>query len=130
VTRQQTFIRFVVVGGTATALQYLVLVILVRLLRIEPWVGSDLGFALSAVYNYGMNRRFTFASNQPHHVTVPRFVVMVLLGAVVNTIIMTMMTAIGLYYLFSQVIATAVVLAVNFFIAASWVFVDNKRKHP
>ena len=109
-------------------IQYLVLTALVTWCRIEPWVASDVGFSLSAVYNYAMNRRFTFASRQSHLVAASRFALLVAAGVTTNTVIMKGLTQIGLYYLISQVVASAVVLILNFSLANYWVFAGHKSE--
>jgi putative flippase GtrA len=122
------FVRFVLVGGTATVIQYLVLTALVAWSRVEPWIASDVGFTLSAVYNYNMNRWFTFESREPYLASAGRFALLVTLGVMTNTIIMRGLTQLGLHYLLAQVAASAVVLTQNFSLANFWVFAGQKGR--
>jgi putative flippase GtrA len=115
-------VRFVIVGGIATLIQYVVLMVLVAGLLIQPWVASDIGFVVSAVYNYLANRRFTFDSRQSHLVAATRFAIMVAIGVATNTIIMRTLPQFGFHYLAAQLVASAAVLVLNFSIAKYWVF--------
>ena len=116
-------LRFLAVGAVATALQYAILVALVRYARWDPVSASTLGFATSMWLSYLLNRRFTFASDRPHVQALPRFVVTALCGLG--------LTALGMYllvsrmqvnYLVAQVSVTAAVTAWNFVLNRWWSF--------
>ena len=79
-------LRFLLVGGTATAMQYAVLVALVRWAGVGPTLASCIGFVLSAVLNYALNRRFTFRSQARHAQALPRFAAKRLSRAVESTV--------------------------------------------
>jgi putative flippase GtrA len=58
-------VRFGLVGGVATAIQYVILVALVHA-GVAPPVGSAIGFVVSAFGNYLLNYHFTFRSRESH----------------------------------------------------------------
>ncbi|MBK7457472.1 MAG: GtrA family protein [Betaproteobacteria bacterium] len=58
------FLRFLGVGGLATALHYAIMAALVVRGWMGPVAASTLGFSVSAVLNYRLNHRFTFRSGQ------------------------------------------------------------------
>ncbi len=118
-----SFVRFSGVGAFATAVQYLVLVVLVELWGADAALASGIGFALSAVLNYLLNRRFTFRSERPHRQAFSRFVLVAGSGLALNTLLMWIGTH-GLHigYLIVQVAATGLVLLFNFTLNRSWVF--------
>ena len=53
------------VGGLSTLLQYLVLFTLLELCRADAILASSVGFAVSALLNYGLNYRLAFHSDRP-----------------------------------------------------------------
>ena len=116
------FVRFALVGGTATAIQYGVLVLLVRGLGMAPTPASSIGFAVSAVVNYALNYRFTFRSDRPHGPATARFGALAGAGLLVNSGIMHVMVGMRVPYLLAQVCATAVVLFWNFVGNSLWTF--------
>jgi len=118
---QWRFARFAVVGGGATLLQYLLLVLLVEGLHAAPVAASAAAFSLSALANYWLNYRFTFASRRRHRQTLPRFALVALLGLAINTASFAALLPL-LPYLAAQVIATAVTLIANFTLHHYWIY--------
>lgn len=118
----QQVLRFASVGAAGTALHYLVLVASVALLHASPALGAMLGAGVGALSNYCLNRRFSFASGRRHREAFPRFVVMVILGILLNGGLMQGLTRLGLHYLAAQVVATVLLLGVNFFLSRQWIF--------
>jgi len=113
------------VGVLATALQYLLTAGLV-LADVLPLVAaSTVAFLISAVFNYWANARLTFAS-QGHpagnRTQQLRFAAMVGLGCAVNAGLLRAAVVLGLHPVFSQLVATAGVLASNFTLSRLWVF--------
>jgi|HubBroStandDraft_1064217.scaffolds.fasta_scaffold637453_1 putative flippase GtrA len=115
--------RFLVVGGTATAVQYIVLVACVRALSLAPVVASAIGFALSSVLNYYLNYRLTFRSSRAHVSALPRFLLIAGIGLIANSVAMWLLTkSAHLGYLLSQVLTTALVLIWNYTANRKWTF--------
>ena len=117
------FSRFALVGGIATAAQYLILIALVDLLGWGAVFASALGYAASTLLNYALNRSFTFASQRAHLAALPRFLLVAASGLAMNTGLMWVFTVgAGLYYLLAQVLATGIVLVWNFVLNSHWTF--------
>lgn len=116
------FVRFILVGGVATAIQYALLVLLVRGCRMAPTPASSIGFVLSAIVNYLLNYRFTFRSNRPHGPAAAKFAAVAGMGLVINAAIMHFTVGMGVQYLLAQVCATTVVLFWNFAGNSLWTF--------
>ncbi len=124
------FVRFALVGGVATAIQYALLILLVRAFGMAPTPASSIGFVLSAVVNYLLNYRFTFQSNRPHAAAMAKFGLLAGAGLLINAAIMHVMVAAGVHYLLAQVCATAVVLFWNFIGNSLWTFgVEPVEQH-
>lgn len=130
----QQFVSFLMVGGLATALQYLILIALVQLGSADVVMASSIGFAISAIFNYLLNRRMTFRSSRAHTQALPRFMVVACTGLILNALCLSLLhDQVGLHYLIAQVIATIVTLVWNFVLNRLWTFspvsvVDNTRK--
>lgn len=121
-THLSRFLRYIVVGGVATAIQYVILVLLVRAFGMAPTPASTIGFVLSAGVNYLLNYRFTFQSNRPHGPAAAKFAVLAGTGLLINAAIMHLMTGAGVQYLIAQVCATSVVLFFGFISNSLWTF--------
>lgn len=114
--------RFVIVGGVATVIQYALLILFVRGFGVAPTAASSAGFVVSAVVNYLLNYRFTFQSNRPHAPAMAKFGLLAGAGLLINAAIMHLLVAAGVHYLLAQVCATAVVLFWNFVGNSFWTF--------
>lgn len=117
------FVKFLGVGGTATLLQYAVLILMVEFEFAEPVVASTFGYALSSICNYLLNYYFTFGSNAHHHLAALKFTVVAITGLCINSGLVYLLTEVlDLHYLFAQVLSTATVLLWNFFIHNHWTY--------
>jgi putative flippase GtrA len=128
----RSFVRFILVGATTTACQYVVLALLVELLHIRADFASPIGYGVGAAVSYVMNRLWTFKSDLSHAQSLPRFIVMIGIGLLVSFVVMHVLVGIaGIHYLLAQVLTTGIVMLSNYLLAASWVFIasDAREKH-
>jgi putative flippase GtrA len=122
-----SFPRYVGAGAAGTLCHYCVLALLVGVFAVRPALGSVTGALVGASVNYILNYHFTFASNLPHRVTVPRFALVAAISAALNGSGMWFATTLlGLHYFVAQLGCTASVLAVGYLLNAAWTF----RSHP
>lgn len=123
-----TLPRFLLVGGAATALHYLVLIVVVQLEFAEPVGASSLGFGVGALFNYVANRRFTFRSGRPHREALPRFTLVAVSGFAINAFILWIShDVISLHYILGQTIATLGTLSWNYTLNRMWTFAFPAR---
>lgn len=116
------FMRFVMVGGGATVLQYTLLVVLVQTTPLAETACSALAFALSAVANYLANYYFTFKASRRHREAFIRFVVTACLGVVINSLTFYLANQLLPHYLLAQILATGVTLVSNFLLHKFWIY--------
>jgi putative flippase GtrA len=117
------FGRFAIVGGVATAFQYVVLIVCVRELSLAPVAASAIGFALSSGLNYYLNYRLTFRSSRAHITALPRFLLIAGIGLGANSVAMWVLTkSAHLGYVQAQLIATTLVLLWNYAANRKWTF--------
>ncbi|MDW7646141.1 MAG: GtrA family protein [Desulfuromonadales bacterium] len=115
------FLVFSAVGAVGTTSHFVVLFLLVQFAGTPPVPASVAGFVVGAVVNYWLNYLITFRSHKPHGPTFTKFLVVALVGLGLNTLIMAIGTM-WLYYLFSQALATGLVLVWNFLCNRFWTF--------
>jgi putative flippase GtrA len=121
------FIKFLGVGGAATAIQYGILMLLVELASVTPVVASTVGYIVSGLVNYTLNYHFTFGSSARHGVAGSKFIVVALVGLLINSSIVFLMNELGgLHYMASQVIATVCALVWNFTAHKCWTYRSAK----
>lgn len=117
------FARYVMSGGVATGVHYVVLVALVESSLLAPAPAAMTGAACGALVAYAGNRRFTFDSRACHCVALPRFLLVAALGVVLNGALVGAGTAIlEWHYLGAQVAATIAVVTVTYHLNRHWTF--------
>lgn len=123
------FLKFSIVGAIATICQYAALVVLVEFASIDSVAASAMGFVIGAFVGYVLNYRHTFQSTLPHRVALPKYLVTAGIGLALNTAVMFgLVRYLHVYYILSQVGATAVTLIWNFAINSAWSFRPGKEK--
>jgi putative flippase GtrA len=121
-------VSFIGVGAIATLVQYCILVFSVEVLGLRPFLGSSVGFAISAILNYWLNYHFTFRSQNSHVGAASRFALVALAGLLLNALAMVLLGRVpGLPYIAAQIIATVVVLAWNFLGNSLWTFAHRRE---
>lgn len=121
------FSIFLVIGGLCTGLHYAILIALIQLVSVDPVWASAIGFCLSAVLNYLLNRRLTFGSSRAHAVAAPRFAGVATSGLAINTGVLALVNGVmGWHYLVAQLLATGATLVWNFGLHKLWTFADPK----
>ncbi len=109
----------------ATVTTYAVLIVGVEGLHISAVTASIAGYMLGMVVNYLLNYRYTYGSDQHHHVVIPKFLTVMAVGMFINAALMYVgINWLGLHYLLAQLAAVAVVLMWSFTANRLWTFVD------
>lgn len=108
-------IRYGLVGTGAALLQLGLLAIFVEILQIEAVLASTAALAISVVVNYALQRHFTFRSKSRHVVAGPRFIVLTLATLATNGVLFSAISTV-LPYLLSQIITTATIFPVNYYL--------------
>ncbi|GAB2528418.1 GtrA family protein [Microbulbifer agarilyticus] len=112
---------FILVGGIATAVQYLLLIALVELFGVFAVAASAVAYGGAALVSYLLNFHVTFSGRAGHRQALPRFIAVVIIGLGVNTLSFTVLL-VFLPYLFAQVGATLVTLVSNYLLHQYWIY--------
>jgi putative flippase GtrA len=124
--RAVQFLHFAVMGALGTGIHYAILIVLVSEFNQSASLSAMIGATAGAFANYFLNYHFTFASDRRHREALPRFLAMAALGVAMNGLIVEALTLYKLNYLVAQIIATLVILGINFMVSRTWIF----RKLP
>ena len=118
------FFWYIIAGGIATAAHYAVLIALVEWLGVSAAPSAFIGALCGAVVAYLVNRRITFtASSSRHGQALPRFMVISLLGALLNGALVWLgVEQLGWHYLLAQALATVLVMGMTFQLNRTWTF--------
>jgi putative flippase GtrA len=120
---EHKFVRFLIVGGIATFIQYVALIWTVERRHWNAVLASSLGYFLSAIANYLLNYYFTFRSDNHHGVAATRFAIVAAAGLALNGLLMELLAArLHVPYVLSQVLATVGTLLWNYWANSKWSF--------
>ena len=123
----KSFFRFLLVGGSATALHYAIMFGLMHYELCSKGYASATGYSLSTLFNYWANARFTFGGQHKHAESMPKFVMTATAGLGINQLVLLSLTQLGLPVAPAQIFATGTVLVWNYVINAIWSF---RARHP
>lgn len=136
-------IRFVLVGGTNTIIDFTILFTLVNYLGIAIVYGNVISTSVALTFSYFVNKKFTFKDNSPTGKSqLIRFLLVTLTGLWLIQPIIIAFTQAGIqianisinrnYILFiGKIIATCITLIWNYVLYKKYVFIeksDNKDK--
>lgn len=122
------FIKFLAVGGSATAIQYAIFLLLIHQQQ-TPIVATSIGYIISSIFNYLLNYYATFASTAKHQIAIIKFSTVAALGLIINGTIVYGLTKIHIHYLIAQIAATLAVLLFNYFMHKYWTY-KNSHNQP
>lgn len=118
-----SFARFLLVGGSCTAVQYLLLATLIDGFGWRPVAASGTAYAVAVVLNYELSRRWTFHGRPASWRSFLRFVAVSVAGLALNLLLFAGALHAGVpHYLIAQAIATVVTMGVNFTLYRMWAF--------
>lgn len=119
-------LKYGLVGVLGTLVHWGTLIALVEGLRVDPVLGSTVGFILTLILSFYLNLRWTFALPSGEGRMSNRFVkysVISLIGLLLNSGIMYVAVHLLMWpYLGGQVVALLVVPLSNYLLHARWTF--------
>lgn len=110
-------IRFSIVGGIATLIDFIFLYIFKEFLNMDVIIANTLSFIISVTYNYIASITWVFDTNKNKNKKIQfiLFIIFSIVGLIINNIILYILTdKLNIYYLISKVVATLFVMIFNF----------------
>ena len=110
-------IKFSIVGGIATIIDFVFLYIFKEFLNIDVILANTLSFIISVTYNYIASITWVFDTNKNKNKKIQfiLFIIFSVVGLIINNVILYILTdKLNIYYLISKVIATIIVMIFNF----------------
>ncbi|MDT8384044.1 MAG: GtrA family protein [Gammaproteobacteria bacterium] len=118
-----TVLRFAISGGLATAVHAGLFVGLIEGFSVRPVGAAGLAFVAALLVSYGMNYHWTFSVSAPHRLMLPRFIVVALLGLLLNLgITYAVVDLLGHWYGYALMGVVMVVPLMTFALSKWWVF--------
>ncbi len=120
-------LRFSVVGGSAAAVHYLSVIVLVSVGAIRPLYANILAFAVAFWVSYAGHRYFTFTARERHGRTLPRFFAVALGSFLLNQLLFASLLRYCAFlpYYVSLAIVLVAVAALTFVVSRRWAFATS-----
>lgn len=123
------FFRYLFVGGFAAVVNIGSLYIFTEFAHLHYLIANVLGFILGLLTNYLLSKWLVFSTeNDINKVT--EFIIYAIIGVVglgLDTGFVWLFTTIGLYYMISKIVSTALVFIWNFFARKIIYVIINKK---
>lgn len=117
------FARYIVAGGSALGLHFLLMTLLIETGMSGEVAASATGFVAGCLLNYTLQYHYTFASDASHGRAAWRYTLVTLSMLILNLLIfksLLMLTSAG--WVLAQLIASAAVFVGNFLINRRYTF--------
>lgn len=116
-------LKFMTVGGTSFIIDFCILYILTEFAHWHYLLSATLAFIVAGMYNYTLNRNWTFKANGSQKKQFSVFLVMGGIGLLLNNFILyTSVDIIGIWYIYGKIIAAGLVTIYNFFVNKYFTF--------
>lgn len=109
--------KFIIVGGTATLLDWAVYYVLYNFLHINPLIANILSFTVSVIYNYiaSVNWVFDVNKNKSKVAMLVEFLVLSVIGLLISELLLWIgIDKLGLNEMLVKIGATVIVMIFNF----------------
>lgn len=120
------FVGFLLAGGTATALNYAVFVVLL-LAGVHHLAAATIGYLTGIALSYAINLRLVFRDAVTLRARVPRYVAAYLAALVLQLALLEALVRGGMVPLVANALALLVVVTLNYLAISRFVFPDREK---
>ncbi|GAA3319835.1 hypothetical protein GCM10017710_43340 [Arthrobacter ramosus] len=120
-------LKFLIVGGLSFAIDLGLLVLLHEGLGVDLWFATPAAFLSSLVFNYFVQRSYTFQSNNRAHISMFRYGLLVVFNVFATDVIVNFFDTLALTYAGGKVVSTVSTMTWNFFLYKYWIFRSDSR---
>lgn len=114
--------KFLVVGGASFAIDLGLLALLHEVGNVDLWIATPIAFLASLVFNFFVQRKFTFQSGARAHVSFLKYGALVVFNLIATDVIVNVVDASGHSYAIGKVLATVATTVWNFLLYKYWIF--------
>lgn len=119
-------VRFLIVGVLSFALDLGLLIVLHEVAGVALWVATPVAFITSLVFNFLLQRIYTFKATNKGHVSAFKYGLLVVFNVLATDVIVLLFAETELTYAAGKVVATVLTMVWNFFIYKYWIFPSAK----
>jgi putative flippase GtrA len=114
--------RYLIIGGLSFVLDFALLALLHEYNGIPAGFAAGMAFAGSALFNYTLQKAFSFGSRGAHGRALPRYLALLTGNLLFTSLVVEGAVLLGFPWAVGKIIATSIVTVGNFFLYKIWVF--------
>lgn len=115
-------IKFLLVGGASFAVDLAILVLLHEVFAVDLWIATPVAFIASLIFNFALQRSFTFRARNRRHVSLFKYLALVVFNILAIDVIVNAFDAWGISYGIGKAVATVLTTSWNFWLYKAWIF--------
>lgn len=119
---QNAVVRFLLVGGLSFVLDLGLLALLHEVFGVALWAATPIAFVVSLIFNFLLQRIFTFRATNKGSVSAAKYILLVILNILVSDLVVTGFDALGWSYVVGKTTATILTTVWNYFLYRHWIF--------
>lgn len=119
-------VRYVAIGGLSFLIDFGLVALLHEVAGLPVWLAAAAGFLASFVFNYFLQRMFSFGSRTPHGGALVRYSLLVGVNTLITVGIVTLLDLTVVGWAVGKVFATIVTTFGNYFAYRYWVFPSHR----
>ena len=109
--------KFIIVGGIATIIDWIIYYILVKHIKMDPLIGNIISFSISVIYNFTASVKWVFNVNE--NKSKKKMFIEFIVFSIIGLLLTELLLWIGIHLLgqnemMIKIISTAIVMVFNF----------------
>lgn len=127
-------VKFLLIGGLSFVIDLGLLILLHEFFGVGLWIATPISFIASLVFNFALQRSFTFKATNRSIESLIKYVLLVIFNIFATDIIVNLFAGTELTYATGKVVSTVSTMVWNFFIYKYWIFpsrdpAEHSEKH-
>lgn len=124
---RSSLIRYLFIGGSSFLIDFGLLFLFYEILGVKLWISTGIAFLASFVFNYSLQRVFSFSSQSNHGLSLVKYIGLVVFNTLATIAIVAFLDQF-LAWQVGKVVATIATTAWNYLAYRYIVFVDKPFK--
>ncbi|UVJ38302.1 GtrA family protein [Arthrobacter sp. CJ23] len=124
--RNSHLVKFLIVGVASFAIDLGILALLHDGAHVDLWIATPVAFAASLVFNFYVQKKFTFESGAKAHVSFLKYGSLVVFNLIATDVIVNVIAGAGHAYAIGKIVSTLATTGWNFLLYKYWIFKDEK----
>lgn len=115
-------LKFLISGGLAAITEYILFIVLVLWISLDPVIAQPISFSAGLVTSYGLNRAWVFGTNKRIFGEFIKYGILAVINLFVGTVLIVLLDSIGLQVLIAKIAVMVLIASWNYIIFNKYIF--------